>query len=157
MPKPLVSYSVSITISATNSTSVYAAADQLGSLFVLPKTGRENMGGSVLQSIVVQDVEGQSPEIDFLFFNANANITSSDNAALNLQDSEAQKAIGHVTVSATDYKAYGSGNIGCIKNLGLLIRPAAGLQDCYAIAVLRGTPTFSGSNALTFNFSMLQD
>ena len=160
MGKPLVSYTTMITVTASVSTSAYATNDQLGGIQTLTRTGRENQAGSVLHSVTVISSEGQAPELDILFFNQLPDVTSTDNAAINVIDSELRdKCVGFINFSATDYKLINgqSAAIGCVRNVGLVLKPIAGSQDCFAVPILRTAVTFTSSNSLVFKYELLQD
>lgn len=158
-PAPLTSYTNLVTVTTSASTPTYAAGDQIGEIQHIPRVGRENGAGSILQSVSVVDTGGVNAELDIFFFNKAPGLSSTDNSSFAMQDSDTFSCLGYVNVSGTDYKSYGSGSIACIKSPGLLLTPITGSQDCFSVAVIRTTSVWTSTLSLSLNFqyNLLQD
>ena len=145
-------------------TNIYASGDQLGGLMVFENTVDEQSGTGTIMSVSILDGDSQNAAIDILFFDAIPTITSSDNAALDISDSEmASKFLGAVSFAASDYKSLAANSYATSRTVGLFLRSTTRSvtnltgTNVYAVLQSRGTPTFSGAGKLTVKLGILQD
>lgn len=137
-------------------TNAYTAGDFLGTA-ILELTNASYIGGGVLHTISVVDLTKQSAAIDLLFFStACTNTTFTNNAALDVNDTDALTFIGHVSILATDYSALADNSVATVRNVGLTFNAADGSKSLYCAPVARGTPTYAASE-LRLKFSFLRD
>lgn len=135
-----------ITVTPTVDTAIYASGDQLGSLMTLSGALPGNPQG-VIDSLTIVDKSSQKSVLNVLFFSASPTVTSSDNAALNISDSEmASKCLGYVPVAAADYKDLSASAVATIRNVGLNVSRSG--DDLYAIILSGGTPTYTSTSDL---------
>jgi hypothetical protein len=93
------------TNTVTTSTSIYASGDQVGTVLEYAYAVREITRTAFITDVVVVDKDKQKAEIDLFLFNASPTVTSVDNGAFSLSDTEiSTKSLGHVTITADDYK-----------------------------------------------------
>jgi hypothetical protein len=136
-------------------TNAYQSGDFLGTA-ILEITEVGYIGGAVLHTVTVVDLTKQSAAFDLLFFTtACANTTFTNNAALDVHDTDALTFIGHVSVLATDYSALNDNSVATVRNIGLTLNPTPG-TSIYCAPVARGTPTYAASE-LRLKFSFLRD
>jgi hypothetical protein len=152
-------FSTVIEICATMSTAAYSANDQVGGVQTLLNASRANSLGTVIQSVTVIDIDKQNAELDLYFFDANPTVSSTDNAALAIDDSQVtDKCIGVVNISSGDYKSIAGCSVATAKNVGLLVTPIEASEDVYVVVATRGTPTYAtGGAGLIFKYHLLRD
>lgn len=148
--------SVTPTISAS---SIYASGDQLGGIMTISNAVRNLGGTGLLKGITVIDGDNQGAKIDVLIFKSSPTVSSSDNAAIDIAASElVSKLLCRVTIDTTDYTTVKAAtNAEATKECSRSIEAASDSRDLYAVAVVRGTPTYTTTSALTFKFDILQD
>lgn len=102
---PFQAYQHSGIITVTCSTAAYTAKDNIGGLMNLALPKGHQAG--IVQTLTLSDAAAQSKEIDVVFFNANPSATTfTDNAALDIDDTDLKRICGIATVTASDYKAF---------------------------------------------------
>lgn len=137
-------------------TNAYSAGDMMGT-GALEITDAGYIGGGVLHTISIVDLTKQSSAIDLLFFaSACTNTTFTNNAALDVHDTDALDFIGHVSILATDYTALSDNSLGTARNVGLTFNPPENSKSIWCVPVCRGTPTYAASE-LRLKFSILRD
>jgi hypothetical protein len=152
-----------ITLTPVISTSIYAAADQLGSLVEIQNAMDDSSGTGAILSVTILDKAAQSSIIDVLFFSSQPTVASSDNAALDITDAMmASYYLGHVRVQATDYIALAGCSVASIKQLGLLVQSLKdpnnlGGKSLWMILRSGGTPTYGSTSDLVIRVGILQD
>lgn len=104
---------------------------------------------SKLVSLTLADPDDQKAILRVVFFSANTNLGTKD-AAPDVDDTELLTIIGHVDIAVADYVDYGGGSVASIKNIGLMMKPAAETSSVYMsiYTPATSTPTYAGG-ALT--------
>lgn len=139
MPKRNVYLSVTPTID----TSVYADADQLGSLMTFEMQGDYGP----LRTMTVVDAISQNAAMTLHLFKEQPTIASSDNGALDISDAElAAKYIGKIEVGASDYQALANASVAMVQ-CEVPVQTKEG--KFYGILQSQGTPTYTGAGNLT--------
>lgn len=146
----------------TTSAGAYAINDQVGSLQTL--VGAADLKGQVvvIDSLSIVDTAQQKSDLVVLLFSKPPTITSTDNNALAISDSEiADKLLCALKVANADYNDVAQASIACYGDLGIQIEPReprSGLttgQDVYALVLSKGTPTYgSSSSVLTIHIGV---
>jgi hypothetical protein len=158
MPK-VTGYTKVFEVTPTITAGAYSAGDQLGELQSITDAFRLERLPVIIQFISVVDSATQDAEIDFLFFDEEPTIASSDNAAFSITDAELKdKAVGTITVD--EYKDFASNSIGTKVHGGLIIRGAnqnSMPRDLWFVAIVRGTPTYGTTSDLVFRIGVFQD
>lgn len=152
-----------ISFTPTIDTSAYADGDQLGDLKELAEAMDSSGDTGLVVSVVVVDKDKDSAALDVLFFNDKPTVSSSDNAALDIADSEmASKFLGSVRVAAADYIALNSSTVATVKNVNLVVKSeksADNLDGKSLWCILRsaGTPTYTATSDLVVKIGLKQD
>lgn len=155
-----------ISVTPTISTSpAYTSGDQLGGIMTLTDCIRQDTGTGYgnceLHSVTILDGSKQDIAIDIWFFNVSPTITSTDNAAFAMtKANQFAQCIGAISVgtSYSDAAAVSTSTDG--KNLGICMQVAGSSTtntSLYAIAIVRGTPTYGTTTSIQFQFSFYMD
>jgi DNA-binding phage protein len=155
----LTTESILVRTSVTTSISpAYSSGDQIGSVITLNEVVRGFYKTSVLLSAVVVDKDKQASALDVFIFSESPTVTSVDNGAFSVSDSEASsKLLGVISIAATDYKDTALNSIAAVGNLGMLVSPTLESRSLYAVVVSRGTPTFASTSSLTLTLGFMKD
>lgn len=150
-----------ISITPTLDTAAYAAGDQLGSLQEVAGALADSSGTGKLVSVVVLDKAKQSLALDVLLFREQPTVTSVDNAALDLSDTEMEKCIGTIRVATTDYAALNVNSVASVKNINLMLHAVKGSNNTtgtslWMILMAQGAPTYA-ANSLIVKLGIAQD
>ena len=119
------------------------------------------MGGALLQSLVVKDVSGQSGAFDVVLFKA-ATLPASTlttNAAINIADADLPMYCGTVHIVANDYDTAWAANSVATKtgiNLVLNPDPTTANSSVWYLLVSRDTKTYAAAG-LTLEFGFVRD
>jgi len=147
----------------TLDTAIYASGDHLGTLMTLSNAVDASSDTGSIMSVTIIDGASQNAALDVLFFNSVPTLTSVDNAALSISDSEmASKFIGAVSFAGGDYKSLAVNSYATLRTVGLFVQAASPSSvnptgnNIYAILQSRGTPTYAASS-LTLKVGILQD
>lgn len=99
---------------------------------------------SILQSVVVADVDDQGIGIDLIFFNANTTL-GTENSAPDIDDTEVKTVIGRVQVGAGSFYDLGANRIACVYGIGLPMKAGTG-GSIWMAGIARGAPTYAGGH-----------
>lgn len=153
---------VKVRLTATPTISngaIYASGDQLGGLQTLA-AARKSGGSGTINSITIADkTQAQRAAIDIFFFDRSITVPG-DNAAINISDADMLFCLGWIAIAAGDYNTAFPGtplNSIAVKrdvNIPFILSGSANL---YAIAVVRGTPTYTSTTDLVFGYQIEQD
>lgn len=163
---PRINITKMIAVTPTISTSpAYTSGDQLGGIMTLSNVVRQDsntgIGSCELHSVTILDGGLQSAAIDLWFFSISPTVTSTDNAAFSMSDANlAAQCIGAISVG-TSYSASALNSVSTDgKNIGLCMNVPftnTANTNIFAIAVVRGTPTYVSTTDLQFQFSFYID
>lgn len=152
-----------ISVTPTISTSAYTSGDQIGGIMTISDAVRFdttiNKGFSEIVSVTILDSSKQDVAIDIWFFHTSPTVTSTDNApfAMTAANMNAQ-AIGVVQVGLSGtYSDAAAVSICSTCNLNLPAEISSASTAIYAIAVVRGTPTYATTSSLQFKFGLFLD
>jgi len=126
---------------------LYASGDQVGGINTL--TDSTDWGGScsVLKSVTLLDGAKQNKAVDLLFFSSSPTITSIDNGAFALLDSEMLgKCLGKISIAGTDYADAAASSVATKVELSLILKSAAGSKNLFCILVARDAPTYTNGD-----------
>jgi hypothetical protein len=141
-------------------TNAYATGDHLGSIHTINSALSNTDATSILVSLIITDAANQKAALEVHLFSALPTLTSSDNAAIRIADSEvASYHLGYISVAATDYVTLDAtaGNAVAVKTgLNIVVNNKALGTSIYAVVVSRGSPTYAASS-LVFKYGFLQD
>lgn len=146
---------VTPTVSAS---SAYEAGDQVGGIQTLTDAVPQDTKTGALLNITVIDEAAQSAALVIYFFDELPTVASSDNAALNITDAEVtDKCIGQITIAAADYDAISGSSIACVpaSSSGIIFKSQESGGNIYAVVKTTGTPTYGGTDDLTFKYAII--
>lgn len=152
-----------ITLTPTLDTgAAYTDADQIGVLMTLSDAVNSDGGTATVFSVTGVDAEKKKVPFDIVFYSSAPTVSSSNNAALNISDSEQQaKFLGRVSVGSSDYIDMSANSDFTIKaaNCGVGLKAAAASKDVFAILQARSTAgsAFTSASSLTINVFLSQD
>lgn len=135
----------------------YSANDIIGTKMELPNAARLTDKIALLVSIALYDFAKQRPALNIYFFDRNpVNGTYTDNAALDIHDSDLPYYKGHIEIAQTDWvNTLVDNAVGTKKQIGLEMFPY-GSRSLWIIMQVTGTPTFASVADLGITFSFLQ-
>jgi hypothetical protein len=129
----------------TNSTGAYADGDNIGGLLEFNNLTPYNGGPARIDSVVLSDLDEQGASIDVILFGANpTNTTFTDNAELDVHDTDILEIVGVVSLNTTSYVVFADNQVAFANDVGLGFK-LNGTSVLYAALVSRGTPTYDGS------------
>ena len=109
---------------------------------------------SILQSVVISEVDDQGIGIDLIFFNA-ATALGTENSAPDIDDTEVLTVIGRVQVGAGSFYDLGANRVACIYPIGLPMKAGTG-GSVWVAGIARGAPTYA-SGHLQIKFGVLRN
>lgn len=153
-----------VDITLATAAAAYAANDQIGDDAVeVPLALLEGKSVATLASMAVIDNDGQSDELELLFFDEQPTPTSGDQDAVDITDAEmTSKYLGYAKVVAADYVALAGNSVAIAdlsgKKIKLTSDVTSGKPDksLWVIAVTRGTPTYT-ANSVKIRLGFDQD
>lgn len=164
---PRVNITRVVAVTPVITAGAYNAGDQLGSIMAIPDVIRQDtqsivnkIGDNELVSVTILDKAKQDAEMDVWFFNQLPTLVSADHAAFNISDSElVAKCIGVVSLGVT-YSDSVSNSVTTSVTLNLPMQvpgTSATPTSVFAVAVNRGTPTYTSTSDLQFQFGFFVD
>lgn len=165
VPRINITRILSVTPTITSG-SAYVSGYQLGGIMSIPLAVREEFnslqGQSQLVDITVLDNSSQNSAIDFFLFSSLPTLASSDHSAFDITDANlVATCIGVVSILGTTYSGTASNSVSSTTNLGKIIQvpstKATPATTLYVVAVARGTPTYTSTTALQFQFGLYID
>jgi len=147
-----------IWVTPTVGTAIYASGDQMGPAVEIPEALDNTSGAALIETIVVVDSAKQSAALELLFFRAAPTITSTDNNALDIADSEmVSKLVGRIAVPAAGYVSTNVNSDTTIRNIGLRVQGTAATRSLWVVLQSLGTPTYAAATDLKIGIGLTQD
>lgn len=144
------------TVSPTVSTSAYADGDNIGGTEYQLQSVVNNDQGGFVWTITVLDYAKQTPAFTLVFFSAEpSNTTFTDNAALDIHDSDMPYYIGHVSIEAADYASFSDNAAATKTDVG--IGYVALSDNLWVVLVADGAATFAAATDLVINIIFRMD
>ena len=151
---PVKAFDDVITIDASVSTTVLADGDVAFDTQEVAGFSTAADVTSILQSVVVTDVDDQGVGIDLIFFNANTSL-GTENSLPDITDTEALTIIGRVQVGAGSFYDLGANKVACVYGIGLPMKAGAG-GSIWMAGIARGAPTYA-SGTLQIKLGILRN
>lgn len=129
-----------VTLTMTTPTGALAAGDVYAATQIVAACTQANDVNAMLHSVTLIDVDDQKAALTLVFFDANTTLGTED-AAPDIDDTEAQTVIGFVEIATGDYKDLGVNSVVNLKNIGLTVHPASGTDDIYMAIYGHSTST----------------
>jgi hypothetical protein len=150
---------VTLLVTPTVSTTpAYTAGDCLGGKNTIAGAVRATGFGAKLETLTIVDKGDQAAAgIDVIFFSSDpTNSTFTDNAALAMNDADAVKILGVVSVLTADWVAL-NGSKAATKAPNLRFTVATPGANIFCVLVARGTPTQASTTDIQVTLGLLQD
>lgn len=141
----------------TINTAIYAAGDELGTLMTITGAARFTGGGGLVRSITVLDkTQAQRSAIDILFFAATVTVAGNNNPFLP-SDTDMLQFLGLVAVATGDYNTAWAGTPTNSAATKLVEIPYVVTgTSLFALAVSRGTPTYTSATDIVISYILEQ-
>lgn len=140
-------------------TSAYTAGDELGGLQTITGAARYTGGaGRVLAVTVLDKTQAQRSAIDVLFFDRSISVAGNNNPFAP-SDADMANFLGLVAIATGDYNTAWAGtptNSVATKILATPLPFVVAATSLYALAVVRGTPTYTSASDLVFSYLIEQ-
>lgn len=145
----------------TINTSAYTSGDELGTLQTLTSAVRVSGGSGKLLAITVLDkTQAQRSAIDILFFDRSITVAGNNNPFAP-SDGDMANCLGLVAIATGDYNTAWAGTPTNSVATKILATPLPfvvnGSTSLFALAVVRGTPTYTSASDLVFSYLIAQD
>lgn len=141
-----------ITLTPTITAGLYTANDCVGGKLTLAKAIRNAGWVSLLQSFTIIDLGMQNAAMSIYLFTADpATGTYTNDAELDIHDTDIALCIGCFNVLVGDYLSAKDNSIACITNLGILCMATTG-TTLYALMKTTGAPTYTSTSDLKLIF-----
>lgn len=145
-----------ISVTPTIDANIYASGDFLGGLQTISGAGRVGVGSGVLHSVLVSDLDKEGADIDILIFDSNPSGTTVTNqSAADIADADTPKIV--CVIQVTSDSAFNDTGVSFATGQNCIFKGDTATGTIYAVAVVRGTPTYASTTDLTFRYSILQD
>tara|TARA_Y100000310_G_scaffold202967_1_gene203212 strand:+ start:2661 stop:4019 length:1359 start_codon:yes stop_codon:yes gene_type:complete len=146
-----------VSVSLTVDTDAYTVNDIVGGKLTLTSAARTSGGAGVILGVALVDMSMQDAEYDIIIFEQDpTNGTYTDDAAIDVDDTDADFLVGVITVSPGHYTDFTDNSVATVNNVNLPFT-AVGSANLYAVAVTRGTPTYAAATDLQLRFKIAQD
>lgn len=150
-------HSTVIRVALAVDTAAYATGDLIGSKLALPGAARIAGGTGLIHSITLVDQANQKLAIDVLFFASDPSATPfTDNAALDVADNDLLKAVGLVSIAASDYVSFADNALATVRGINLPFQLDNG-TTLYAALIARSAPTYAATSDVQLKVGILQD
>lgn len=151
-----------IRVTPTIDTAIYSSGDQVGSLMEFTNAVSVSGGTGILLDVSIVDKDKEAAALVLHLFSDKPTVTSSDNGALNIADSEmATKYICSVVIAAADYTTLSANSVstssgGCILKSTKSSDNTKG-TSVWGILSTTGTPTYTTTTDLVIQLGIAQD
>ena len=149
------SHLLRVQVTPTISTGIYATGDVLGTLQTISGAARFTGGGGFLRALTILDkTQAQRAAIDVLFFDRSVTVAA-DNAPITMSDADMANCLGFVAIATGDYNTAFPGtplNSVATKVLSTPLPYIVNATSLFAVAVVRGTPTYTSTSDLVFSY-----
>lgn len=152
--RQLINY---VSVTPTVDTNIYASGDNIGGelTFSTAICGGISANFSV-NSVVISDKAAQAVAYDVLLFKSNPSSTTfTDNAALDIHDSDLTKLLPPINILAADQFSFADNSVSSLSSLesGGFLSSTGG--TLYGALVSRGTPTYASASDVTITLGIV--
>lgn len=142
----------------TINTSAYTSGDELGTLMTITGAARYTGGGGLVRSITVLDkTQAQRSAIDILLFTATITVAGNNNPFLP-SDADMLNFLGSIPIATGDYNTTWAGTPTNSAATKLVEHPyICTATSLFALAVVRGTPTYTSTSDIVISFTLQQN
>jgi hypothetical protein len=136
-------------------TTAVASADVLAATEVFPAVVRANDAWGVCRRVTISDAIDTKKALTLVFFKANISM-GAENAAASIAGADADDILDWVSVTAGDYKDFGSGAV-AKKSVEFVVQPASGTDDIYMGIIADEAVDYTAATDLTVALDIYQD
>jgi hypothetical protein len=138
-------------------TAAYATGDVLGTLMEITNAARFTGGGGYVRNITVLDkTQAQRAAIDVLFFDRSVTVAA-NNAAAAMSDADMAFFVGQVSILTTDYNtAFAGTPLNSVATKLVELPFVVSATSLFALAVVRGTPTYTSTSDIVISYTIEQ-
>lgn len=145
---------ISITQTPTISTGIYASGDCCGGLLTFANAARVSGESGIIQTVVITDLAKQDADFDLLLFDRTFT-AGTDNAELDVSDTDILNMIGHIDVSAADYADLKDNSAATVRNVGLGF--TANATSIFGQLVIRAAKTYASTQDVQVTVNILRE
>ena len=127
-------------VTFASTANAYTAGQSIGTTIATTVTRANDTTGVIMQLNLI-DTSNTKPPIDILFFSQTPTNAPADRTTWNIAIGDIPNLMGRVSVLSTDWQSYGSAAQATKAGLGIFLKPAAGQQYIYLVAIIQGTAT----------------
>jgi hypothetical protein len=125
-------------------TNAYATGDVLADTQEVANVFPGAAGAALLHSVSVNDKSDQGQGMDLVFMCTNVSI-GTENSAVSIADDDADKILGIVSISSSDFIDLGGCRVATLTGIGLVLKACAASTSLYVAAISRGAGTYAAS------------
>lgn len=134
-----------INVTPVCDTSAYTAADVLFDRIVVTGATKGADALAILDTVTLLDEDDNTAAaITLVFLDADVTLGTA-NSAVSISDANARSILGFVPIASGDFVDLIGSKAATIRNIGLVVKPAAGTANIYVAAICAGTPTQTAS------------
>lgn len=146
-----------ITKTITTDTNAYASGDNVGGLITLENALDSGYKTGAMVTAIIGDLDKQAADFDIIIFDANPSATTfTNNVALDIADVDLNKITAIIQVG-TSVNFVDNEVVYNAVHLGSPVKTTDPDGDLWAAIVVRSTPTFSSTSALSLKLQLTQD
>ena len=144
-------------VTPTITAGSYTTGKVIGGLITLSAGKTPGAATGIIHDVLISDLSNQKAPIDVFFFNANpTSSTLTDGSTFTVNAADITKFAGVCSILATDWVSDSAHGFTNKLNQGIAFG-SGGTGTIYAVMVIRGSATFSGTGDLTLKIKVLQD
>lgn len=142
----------------TTPNSAYSAGNSIGGLITFANAVR-SPGTGIIESVHLFDLDHNAVAMDLLILDQAPSVTPADKVTWLVTNIDAQKVIGRIAISSSDWVTYNNVSFVTEKGLGITVKAtAAAGTNLYGILLCNAsTPTFTGVSNVGVDLGILQD
>ena len=147
---------INVAVTPTITAGAYGALDTIGGIQTIAGAARSAAKPTTLMSIIIKDLAMQSANFRIWFFNANpVTGTYTDNAALDIDDTDLGLCVGVVNCSNGEWINGLDNGVLFLGNIGLVMTPA--VTSLFAVVEIIDIETFVSTSDLTFIYGFYRE
>lgn len=139
-----------LSLTFSSSTDSHSAGDVVAAPQELVGFSRENGRGVLIQSVTLIAEQDSAVSLDLVFLNANGSI-GAESAAYTMTDAVALTCVGILNMPAANYFDSVDNQVCVVRNVGLIMHPAANSTSLWVGLVARGAIQPAAADDITIH------
>lgn len=145
-----------VSVTPTIEAAAYGAGDLIGGKMTFSNLLNQDVPTGELRKVYVYDLAKQGVSLTLILFDSDPSSTTfTENAALDIHDSDLTKIIAIVPL--TTHLALADSGVTYADEIAKSIKVAAGVRTIYGCLLAVGTPTYASTSDLTVKLGFMQD